>query len=163
MLCDGDLNADTHCRNTFGIPDVPSEPCLLLCPQTSLLALAFADDAFAAPDLTSPEKLFRLGVLWGQKQQPVPWKEGKLKTPIFRRSMQTVSGDRISPDEFWTTGVLRSRMITLGNITGMELPTGAYTFRRGNGEALDNSSKSANSSLVSLLKELTRRVVRFYQ
>lgn len=32
-------------------------------------------------------------------------------------------------------------MITLGSITGIELPTSPYTFRRGNGEALDNSSK----------------------
>ena len=33
-------------------------------------------------------------------------------------------------------------MTNLGIITGMELPTGPYTFRRGNGQALDNSSKS---------------------
>ena len=35
----------------------------------------------------------------------------------------------------------RPQMITLGSVTGMELPTGPYTFRRGNGEALDNSSE----------------------
>ncbi|MCJ1473139.1 hypothetical protein MMC13_001790 [Lambiella insularis] len=138
--------------NTFGIPDVPSEPCLLLCSQISFLTLAFADDAFAAHDLTSLEILFRLGVLSGQKQQPVPWKEGKLKTPIFRRSLQTVSGNRISPDEFWTTGVLHSRMVTLGNITGIELPTGAYTFRRGNGESLDNSSFISESQRNLILQ-----------
>ena len=32
-------------------------------------------------------------------------------------------------------------MITLRGITSMELPTGLYTFRRGNSEALDNSSE----------------------
>lgn len=31
-------------------------------------------------------------------------------------------------------------MITLGSVTGMELLTGLYTFQRGNGEVLDNSS-----------------------
>lgn len=35
-------------------------------------------------------------------------------------------------------------MIKLGSITGMEFPTGPYTFRRGNGEALNNSSKYHN-------------------
>ncbi|KAL8762541.1 MAG: hypothetical protein Q9194_007527 [Teloschistes cf. exilis] len=32
-------------------------------------------------------------------------------------------------------------MTNLGSITGMELPTGPYTFRHGNAQALDNSSE----------------------
>ncbi|KAL9580150.1 MAG: hypothetical protein Q9212_004664 [Teloschistes hypoglaucus] len=58
-------------RNEFGIPDVPNEPCLLLCPHITMLALLFADQAFAAPSLTSPEQLFRLRIAPGQKQLPV--------------------------------------------------------------------------------------------
>ncbi|KAL9027313.1 MAG: hypothetical protein Q9196_004144 [Gyalolechia fulgens] len=54
-------------RNEFGIPDVPNEPCLLLCPYITVLALLFADQAFAAPFLTSPEQLFRLRIAPGQK------------------------------------------------------------------------------------------------
>ena len=58
--------------NTFGIPDVPSEPCLLLCPQVMLLSLLFADGAFAASGLTGPEQLFRLRVPDGLNQQELP-------------------------------------------------------------------------------------------
>ena len=32
-------------------------------------------------------------------------------------------------------------MVTLGSTTGMELSTDPYSFQRGNGEALDNSSE----------------------
>ena len=47
--------------NTFGFPNVPSEPCLLLCPQ-----------AFAAPALTSPKQL---GIEQETRQQEIPWKD----------------------------------------------------------------------------------------
>ena len=49
-------------RNTIPIPEVVSEPCLLLCPHILLLSLAFLDDAFAAPKLTGPEELAKLRV-----------------------------------------------------------------------------------------------------
>ena len=61
---------------------------------------------------------------------------------LFRRSEFTVNGVRISDDKALpdsTDSTLRSRMITLGSVTGMKLPTGSYIFRRGNSEALDNS------------------------
>ncbi|KAL8799612.1 MAG: hypothetical protein Q9182_005763, partial [Xanthomendoza sp. 2 TL-2023] len=54
-------------RNKFGIPDVPNKPCLLLCPYITMLALHFADQAFAASSLTLSEQLFRLRIAPGQK------------------------------------------------------------------------------------------------
>ena len=36
---------------------------------------------------------------------------------------------------------------TVGVATGMDLPTGAYIFRRGNGEALESSSELVTSVL----------------
>ena len=60
--------------------------------------------------------------------------------PVFRRYISTIHGIRVSEAEALTDTTLRPQIITLGNVTGMELPTGLYTFRRGNGEALDNSS-----------------------
>lgn len=120
------------------------EPCLLLCPYINLLTLIFTDYAFAAPELTSPEQLFRLRIPLGQKQLPVPLKETMHDVPLFRRSKPTANGVRISDDEALPDSTLRSRMTTLGSVTGIELPTGLYTFRRGNSEALDNSSKWHN-------------------
>ena len=67
--------ANEHVRKEFGISDVPNESCLLLCSHISVPALLFADQAFAAPSLTSPEQLFRLWIVPGQKQLPVPLKE----------------------------------------------------------------------------------------
>lgn len=119
---------------------MPDEPCLLLCPHLNLLTLIFTDQAFAAPELTSAEQLFRLRIPPGQKQLSIPLKETMLHVPLFRRSEFTVNGVRISDDKALPDSILRSRMITLGSVTGMELPTGPYTFRHGNGEALDNSS-----------------------
>ncbi|KAL8766093.1 MAG: hypothetical protein Q9194_006371, partial [Teloschistes cf. exilis] len=49
------------------------------------LALLFADQAFAAPFLTSSEQLFRLRIVPGQKQLPVPLKEKMAERPLFRR------------------------------------------------------------------------------
>ena len=131
-------------RNEFPIPDIPNEPCLLLCPQINLLALIFADQAFKSPELRSPEELFRLRINPGQNQQEVPLKQQLDNTPVFRRSERTVYGIQISSQDALPDSCLRSRMIKLGRVTGMELPTGPYTFRRGAGEALDASSKLSN-------------------
>ena len=143
--CETDLGhiavADEYGRNEFGIPDVPNEPCLLLCPHITMLALLFADQAFAASSLTSPEQLFRLRIAPGQKQLLLPLKEEMAERPLFRRCRNTARNVQISEEEPLADTTLRPQMTNLGTITGMELPTGPYTFRRGNGQALDNSSK----------------------
>lgn len=133
----------TVLRNTFGIPDVPSEPCLLLCPQVMLLSLVFADQAFDAPGLTGPEQLFRLRVPPGLNQQELPIKEEMTGVPLFRRLESTVHGLRVSAAAAATDNWLRGRLASLGAVTGFELPVGPYCFRRGNGEALDSSSTSS--------------------
>ena len=60
------------CRNTFGIPDILFESCLLLCPQTTFLAMAFKDGAFATPAIKSPEDLFKLRIEESARQQEIP-------------------------------------------------------------------------------------------
>ena len=123
-----------------GFPTYPTNRACCSVPHITTLALFFADQAFAAPSLTSPEQLFRLRILEGQKQLPVPFKEEMQATPLFRRWVRTVDGVRISPKEALTYSTLRPQLTTLGSVTGIELPTTPYTFRRGNGEALDTSS-----------------------
>lgn len=128
-------------KNEFGIPDVPNEPCLLLCPHITMFALLFADRVFAPPSLTSPEQLFRLRVAPGQKQLPVPLKEEMAERPLVRRCKNAVENIQISEEQALAPSTLRSQMTNFGSITGMELPTVPYTFRRGNGQAFDNSNK----------------------
>src|SRR2546423_12119355 len=69
------------CSNTFLFH---SHPCLALCPIMSFLTMAFADGAFEAPDLTTPERLYNLQVEPGLRQRRVTWKETFLDIPIFR-------------------------------------------------------------------------------
>ena len=126
--------------NTFGIPEVPSEPCLLLCPHIVLLGLVFADKAFAAPGLTGPDQLFRLRVPAGLNQQELPIKNSMSEVPLFRRLMRSHYGIEVSDTAAATDKWLRERMKHLGEVTGFALPVGPYCFRRGNGEALDSSS-----------------------
>ena len=132
-------------RNEFDIPEVPNEPCLLLYPHITMLALLFADQAFAVSSLTSPEQLFRLRFAPGQKQLVITLKEEMAERSLFRRCKKTVRNVQISEDEALSHAILSPQMNTLRSITGMELPTVPYTFRRGNGQALDNSSKQTLS------------------
>ncbi|KAK5682834.1 hypothetical protein LTR17_027358 [Elasticomyces elasticus] len=57
--------------NTFPVPNIPHDQCLLLCPQTMLLGLLFADDAFAVPGL-GPEQLFSLRIPPGTHELRIP-------------------------------------------------------------------------------------------
>ena len=113
-----------------------------------LLSLAFADEALAG--LTGPEQLFELRVRPGLNQQEVPIKNSKMETPLFRSLKRSYRGSEVSDTATITDKWLRERMKHLGEVTGFALPVGPYCFRRGNGEALDNSSLS--------LAELGRQV-----
>lgn len=60
---------------------------------------------------------------------------------LFRQSENTMNGIRIFNDQTLPDSAFWSWMIKLESITGMELPTGPYTFWYGNSKALNNSSK----------------------
>ncbi|KAG8531621.1 uncharacterized protein KY384_003252 [Bacidia gigantensis] len=64
--------------------------------------------------------------------------------PLFRRCKNTVESIQISEEQALADTTLRPQMTNLGSITGMELPTVLYTFRRGNGQALDNSKQKGS-------------------
>jgi hypothetical protein len=105
-----------------------------------LLSLAFADGAFAAPELTEPEQLFQLRVPPGLNQLEVPIENSKMEMPLFRSLQRSHHGNEVSDSTTITDKWLRERMKHLGEVTGFSLPVGPYCFRRGNGEALDSSS-----------------------
>ncbi|GIZ43092.1 hypothetical protein CKM354_000633300 [Cercospora kikuchii] len=142
--------------NTFPVPDIPSESCLLLCPQTMLLGLLFADDAFAVPDL-SPAELFELRIPPGKRELRIPIKQSKAELPLFRRTERTVRGLRVSNDAV-TENWLRERLRQLGTITNFEMPVKPYCFRRGHGEALDSSSHISDSQRNLILQHSSSAV-----
>jgi Protein of unknown function (DUF3435) len=101
--------------------------------------LAFLSDAFAAPDLT-PESLYSLKVPPGQGELRMPWKDEMEDVYVFRKSVRTEFGVELS-DAQLPYNILRTRLLKVGELTNFAFPVGAYCFRRGNGEALDSSSK----------------------
>lgn len=124
------LSSTANCcdRNKFGIPDIPREPCLLLCPHINLLTLIFVDEAFAPFALTTPEQLFNLWILPGKHQMELPLKEKMKNVPLFCASENTAYEVQISLDKVLADSTFRPRLINLGSVTGIELPTGPYTF-----------------------------------
>lgn len=133
MASDYIIIIDEVAKNKFRIPDVLNEPCLLLCPHITMLALLFTDQALTAPSLTLPEQLYCLQIAPGQKQLPVPLKEKMADRPLFRHCKNTADGVRICNEQALADTTLRPPIASLGSITGMELPTVLYTFRRGSG------------------------------
>ena len=78
---------------------------------------------------------------------------------IFRKSIRSVLGIEISDDHL-PYEALNTRLKKVGELTGFSLPVGAYCFRRGNGEALDNSSKFHLVQPAILTEILTCFVIR---
>jgi len=111
----------------------------------TFLSLAFLRKAFAVPDLT-PKRLYNLKVPAGQGQQLIPWNDEMNDTCVFRKLNRTALGVEFS-DDHMPYSTLRPRLLNFGEVTGIALPVGSYSFRRGNGEALDSSSTSSVSSL----------------
>ncbi|KAF2158757.1 hypothetical protein M409DRAFT_30718 [Zasmidium cellare ATCC 36951] len=142
--------------NTFPIPQVPKEPCLLLCPQISLLGLIFADHAFDG--LESPEQLFQLRVTTGLNEQVLPIKDEWAAIPLFRRLKSSVHGLVMSEDVCATDDWLRDKLKTLSDVVGFDLPTGPYSFRRGAGEAFDSSNYVSDSQRNLILQHASSAV-----
>jgi len=124
--------------NEIPIPDIPNEPCLLLCPHTSFLSLAFLSNAFAVTDLT-PATLYSLKVPQGLGQLLIPWKESMKDVFVFRKLLRTPLGVELS-DEHLSYDFLRMQLRKVGELTNFAFPVGAYCFRRGHGEALNNTA-----------------------
>ena len=58
---------------------------------------------------------------------------------LFPKSVKTALGVDLLSDHL-PYDFLRQCVLKIGEIAVIELPVGAYCFRRGNGEALDSSS-----------------------
>lgn len=131
--------ADEETSNTFPIPEISHDPCLVLSPHAYFLALAFGDGAFAAPDLVGPEALFKLRVVDGLVEARIPWKYDVLDLHVFRKSHQTVYGTRISR-QLLPGSTVRPWLRKLGRISGMKKICYPYVLRYSAGKAFDSCS-----------------------
>ena len=78
--------------NTFPIPEIVYDLSLIFSPHVILLGMIFDDQVFAAPSLTSPEKLSRLDIEPGCNQLPLLFKQEMENLPVFRCAKRTLHG-----------------------------------------------------------------------
>ncbi|KAJ4307349.1 hypothetical protein N0V88_000733 [Collariella sp. IMI 366227] len=105
--------------NTFPVPEVMWDPCLLLSPHVFLLGLLFANEAFEASGLTSPEQLRILDIHPEEQELPLPLKGSLGKTFVFRKAIATLAGYVMSEE-----GIPYSTMAPwikrIGELTGFK-------------------------------------------
>jgi hypothetical protein len=129
-------------RNTFPVPEIIYDPSLVFSPHVMLLGIIFADEAFAAPSLTSPEALSMLEIPPGQNQLPLPFKPEKYDVPIFRKAIRTPLGWTIAEKEALTYAVLYAALVILGQLTAFLHILRPYALRYGAGKAFNENGKS---------------------
>ncbi len=109
----------------------------IFCPITHLVSLALADDAFEAPSLTSPTRVFEHKVRGPVLCTPLQWKQEKLKTPIFRRDERTADGCVTSLETALPYSQFRDCLNRLGLAAGFLEKLTSYCFRRGTANVVD--------------------------
>ena len=118
--------AHTDTRNKFPLPEIIFDPSLIFSPHVFLLGLIFANQAFAAPNLTSGRQLSRLDIRPGYQQLELLLKLSILDVPIFQKSVRTGYRYEISLYEPLSYTTLLSLMKAVGVITGFLQPTCPY-------------------------------------
>lgn len=100
--------------NTFPIPKVIYDLSLIFSPHVVLEGIMFADQAFAPPSLTTPEKLSSLDIELGDNQLPILLDLEMADVPVFRSIKRKLDRWAVSEKEPLTYAVVRSSMIKLG-------------------------------------------------
>ena len=108
-----------------------------MCPITQFLALAFADNAFEAESIKSPDQIFGLDIEEPIECIQLKWKRSRLQTPIFRQAVKTVDGWSTSSSKALNYSTFQYYIGRLGCATGFEEDLSLYCVRRGTGNAVD--------------------------
>lgn len=119
---------------TFNVDDNPA-----FCIVSHFIALAFHDGAFAARGLTSPDLLFDLS-LTNNKCTPIPWKEEKLSTPIFRPIEESGDEAHVSARQSLPYQTYHAWVKRLGEDLGFPEVLTTYCLRRATGNAINGTS-----------------------
>ena len=101
----------------------------------------FADRAFEAPNLTSPEQLGRLEVEPGRNELPLSLRSNLGNIPVFRKAIRTLHGWEISSILQLPYSTVAPWMKKLGAITGFRQIARPYTLRYAAGKAFDDNGK----------------------
>ncbi|KAK2591371.1 hypothetical protein QQS21_010948 [Conoideocrella luteorostrata] len=109
-------------------------PLPILCPVSHFSARAIRDDAIEFDGFNHAAPFFSSHI--GRRAIKVHWKPSVLKTPVFRRSIQTVAGwvkSEIEPMKYSTHGVY---LDIRGCDLGSKEKWTSHCFRRGHANAL---------------------------
>ncbi|OJD10589.1 hypothetical protein ACJ73_09749 [Blastomyces percursus] len=143
--------------DTFTLPEIISDPSLILSPHVFLLGMLFHFQAFKSPSLTSPERLYDLGVLEGLNQQKPPLRDDLRDKFLFCEAVR----------EGETVKLLQGvsyRMRKGGELTGLEETANPYGLRNGNANALNKNPDVSDSLQNQILKHSnTTTFVKHYQ
>ncbi|EGC45157.1 conserved hypothetical protein [Histoplasma capsulatum var. duboisii H88] len=132
------------------LPEIIFDPTLILSPHVFLLGMLFHIKAFKSPIITSPEKLYDLGVLNGLNQQRVPLRADLDDKFVFCQAVREGDAVHLIRELKLTSSSLRYRMKKGGEITGFEDVTKPYVLRDGAAKAL-NESPDVSDSLQNLI------------
>ncbi|KAF2435311.1 hypothetical protein EJ08DRAFT_333907 [Tothia fuscella] len=125
--------------NTFLVPETVYDLALIFSPYILLEGLIFDDQAFAAPSLTSPEKLSALYIESGSNRLRLLLDLALDDIPVLRRAVKTVDGWEISPNMPLTYSMVAPAMKIISNIAGIPQVTRPYALRYGAGKAFNNN------------------------
>src|SRR5277367_1685889 len=130
---------------------------LAYCPMAHITALAFADDAFQNARLT-PEILHKLRVPGRLHVLPLPFKKSILNTPIFRSTIQTVSGVHTHPTRPMAYRTANDALKWLGELAGYRFPIHYYCFRRW---VANEANRKLNCTPTARLSQAKRSTTLF--
>lgn len=110
-------------------------PLPILCPISHILARALRDDAILVDGYATAEPFFDTHLQ--DQAVKVHWKPSMLKTPVFRKSVQTAMGYEKSMTEPMPYSTYAFYLERLGKDTGLEEKLTSYCFRRGLANAIN--------------------------
>jgi hypothetical protein len=109
---------------------------LALCPISHFIALALADNAFAARGIQSATDIFRIEVPAHRNGLQVKWKPEIFNVPIFRRTIRTAQGIIISPNKALAYDTFNQYLQRLGRNAGFQDKLTPYYIRRATANAV---------------------------
>jgi hypothetical protein len=112
---------------------------LLYDPLIPVMALAFADDAFANKfkDLGA---IYQLVVPANTDRLRLPWKDEWLNRPVFRDIESSPQGIQVADEKALSYSQERKHLVRLGRSVGLEKTLEWYDLRRGSGKRLNGKT-----------------------
>jgi hypothetical protein len=101
-----------------------------------------ASARFSKVEPVDPERLSRLDIPLGCNEHRLPLDSTMDDVPLFRRSIRTLHGWRVSRHQVLPYSTLAPWMKTLGAMTGFRQIVRPYTLRYGAGKAFDKNGAS---------------------